>query len=323
MHRLLSMHFESTSEASSCAQETIGDAGTVGLLCTTRGGKVVAQRQTLFLRAVSLIGGMDGYNVNHEQGLVCLREAQGKNCAAAMAMLFADYPDERVRQTCFQVLRYVSLRAEGGYYATKMVVACQTLCARVCELKLVTPPENYDFVVEYGRAKTAGCLAASMFLSAALELDGRFTEAVRGYALAAKWGSAPGSFHLARCHKNGIGVEQNFGEAMQIMKQASDKKFYWAMYDRARMLQDTRCCCAVRCECTVESDSEAFELLEAVEAGVDYAYKHRGPMRCLYLQFCSVPNPHRRLAMCYETGRGVPQDSAEAQRHTALARPAN
>ena len=138
------------------------------------------------------------------------------------------------------------------------------------------------------------------------------TKALCGYTLAAKGGYAVGCFHLARCTKDGIGVERSLDEAMQTMKRSSDKKFYWAMYERAKMLLDT-----------AVSDSEAFKLLKAVEAGVDYAYEHRGPARCLYLQFCSAPNPHRRLAMCYEKGRGVLRNSVEAERHMALFRLAN
>ena len=309
---LLAMHATSMREAVA-AGEASSATEAAGLLCES--GKVVADRQEMFLVALYNVGGMEEHPVDHERALESLCDARDNGCAAAMAVLFADYPDERVRQTCFQVLRCVSLEAAGVYYTDKMVVACQTLCARICELQLAKPPDDYDYVVEYGQAQSSGSLAATVFLAGARELDGQFREAVRGYALAAKGGFAVGYYHLARCIKDGIGVEQNSGEAVQTMKQASDKKFYWAMYDRAKMLQEL--------QDTAASDREAFKLLKAVEAGVNYAYEHRGPMRCLYLQFCSVPNPQRRLAMCYEKGRGVAQDSAEAERHMALFRSTN
>jgi len=308
---LLTMHETSMSEVVA-AREALSATGATGLLRSAHSRKVVADRQEKFLFALYYVGGMEEHPVDHERALKYLCDARDNGCAAAMAVLFADYLDERVRQTCFKVLRYVSLKAAGGYYTDKMVVACQTLCARMCELQLAKPPEAYDYVAEYGRAQSSGCPTATVFLAGARELDGQFTEAVRGYALAAEGGYAVGYFHLARCTRLGIGVEQNLDEAVQTMKRASDKKFYWAMYDRAKMLLDT-----------AASDSEAFKLLKAVEAGVNYAYEHRGPMRCLYLQFCSVPNPHRQLAMCYEKGRGVAQDSAEAERHMALFRSAN
>lgn len=306
---LLNMHAESMREAVA-AGEAPSATGATGSL--RKSGKVVADRQEKFLVALYYFGGMEEYPVDHERALEYLCDARDNECASAMAVLFADYPDERVRQTCFQVLRCVSLEAAGVFYTEKMVVACQTLCARMCELQLAKPRDDYDYVVEYGRAKSLGCLTATIFLAAVQERDGQLTEALRGYTLAAKGGYAVGCFHLARCTKDGIGVERSLDEAMQTMKRSSDKKFYWAMYERAKMLLDA-----------AVSDSEAFKLLKAVEAGVDYAYKHRGPARCLYLQFCSVPNPHRRLAMCYEKGRGVLRNSVEAERHMALFRLAN
>ena len=311
---LLTTHETSKREAVA-AGEASSATGATGLLRSAHSRKVVADRQEKFLLALYYFGGMEEHPVDHEQALKHLCDARDNGCAAAMAVLFADYPDERVRQTCFLVLRCVSLEAAGVFYTDKMVVACQTLCARMCELQLAKPPEDYDYVVEYGRAQSSGCLTATVFLAGARELDGQFKEAVRGYALAAEGGYAVGYFHLARCTRLGIGVKQNLDEAVQTMKQASDKKFYWAMYDRAKMLQEL--------QGTAASDREAFKLLKAVEAGVNYAYEHRGPMRCLYLQFCSVPNPHRRLAMCYERGRGVLRNSVEAERHMALSRSAN
>lgn len=309
--RLLTMHEASMREAVADGEAPSGP-GATGSLRSAHSCKVVADRQEKFLFALHYVGGVEEHPVDHEQAIKCLCDARDDGCAAAMAVLFADYPDERVRQTCFQVLRCVSLEAAGVYYTDKLVVACQTLCARICELQLAKPPEAYDYVVEYGQAQSLGCLAATVFLAGARELDGQFREAVRGYALAAEGGYAVGYFHLARCTRLGIGVEQNLDEAMQTMKRSSDKKFYWAMHERAKMLLDT-----------AASDSEAYLLLKAVEAGVNYAYKHRGPMRCLYLQFCSVPNPHRRLAMCYKEGRGVLRNSVEAERHMALFRLAN
>ena len=315
MFCLLAMHAENTREAVTAAEETV--SGTLRAhadpLLSTQINKVVACRQNMFLRAMLLLSGISVDAVDHEQALVCLRNAQDSGCAAAMAVLCADYPDDNVKQTCFDVLRDISLSVAAGFYNSVVTVSCKTLCARICELQLVKPPKGYDYLDEYKEASKAGCQVSSVMWGKELERRGQLLEAACLYASAAEGGYAAALYHMARCLRDGIGVEQNSAQAMQIMKQSADKKFTWAMLDCADMLMN-----AENPTTRVLDDKEAFALLNEVEAIVKHAYVHRGPMRCLYLQFDSVPNPHRLLAKCYEEGRGVAQDLAAAERQEAL-----
>lgn len=312
---LLRMQSENTREALSVVEETA--TGTLAARAdpsvgTQSSNKVVADRQNMFLNALYLFGGMYEPDVNHEQALNCLRDARDRRCAAAMAVLCADYPNDDVKKTCFNILSNVSRSTEGGFYNDVMVVACKSLCARMCELNLVESPEGYVIFDEYNEASEAGCPFASVLRAGLLEEHGQFAEAVQGYFSAAGSGYAVASYHMARCLRAGIGVEPNLAQAMNFMQQSSDKKFFWAMYSRAVMLMD-----APNSTTRAQDDIEAFNLLQHVAAGVTYAYNHKGPMRCLYLQFCSIPNPHKRLAQCYREGRGVAQDLALAERHMA------
>lgn len=312
---LLEMHAQNTREASNVAEQTASGAlvESAGSLRPVYDREVVVRRQNLFLDALCFLGGARSYAVDHERALSCLREARDERCSVALAVLCADSTDKHLRKICFQVLRDVSLTPKGGsFYADTVVVACQCLCGRICELELVEPPVGYSYSDEYKSASAVGCPAAATFLAGIQEHNGQFAEAVRGYTTAAETGYAVAQYHWARCAKNGIGAKQNFDEAAQIMKQSSDKKFHWAMLYRAKMLLNKL---AGSDEQRTVDDREAFHLLKAVENQVDHAYELRGPMRCLYLQFCSVPNPHTSLAVCYEEGRGVTQNSAMAQHH--------
>ncbi len=318
---LLRMQAENTREALSVAEETLtGTLASPGdpSVTTQNSDMVVASRQNIFLQAMWLIFGVRGYDVDHERGLNCLRDARDRGCAAAMAVLCADHPGDGVKQTCFDVLRVVSLSVAGGFYNHVMTVVCKVLCARMCELQLAKPSKYYDYLDEYKQASLAGCQFSSVLCAAELERNGHFSDAVCLYASAVEGGYATALYHTARCHRHGIGVEQNFDEAMKIMKQSSDKKFLWAMLDRAVMLIN-----AEDPTTRARDDEEAFNLLQQVAAGVKHAYEHKGPMRCLYLQFRSVPNPHKLLALCYKQGRGVAQNSAAAQRQEALFDSAN
>lgn len=313
---LLRTQAENTSEALSFVEETATGTSaaapadpSVGLQSSS---KVVADRQHLFLNALYSFGGVYEHDVDHERGLAYLRDAQYRGCAAAMAVLCADYPDDDVKETCFNILSNVSRSAEGGFYNGVMVVACKSLCARMIQLKFVNAPEGYDILDEYNQASEAECPFASVYRAALLENRGQFAEAAHGYFSAAKGGNALATYQMARCLRDGIGVSPNLAQAMNFMKQSSDKGFFWAMYFRAVMLSD-----AQHSTTRAQDDIEAFDLLHQVAAGVTHAYNHRGPMRCLYLQFCCIPNPHRRLAQCYREGRGVAQDLALAERHMA------
>ena len=315
IHSLLMLQEKNTREALRVVEETATGSSAAPadpLVATQSSNEVVAERQNMFLDALYSFGGMYEHNVNHEQGLACLRDARDRGCAAAMAVLCADYPDDDVKKTCFDVLHNVSRSAEKGFYAYNMVVACKSLCARMCELKLVEPPEGYDIFDEYNKASEAGCPFSSVLRAALFEERGQFADAVQGYFSAARSGYAVASYQVARCFRDGIGVEPNLAQAINFMEQSSDKKFFWAMYSRAVMLLD-----APNSTTRAQDDIEAFNLLRQVTDGVTYAYNHKGPMRCLYLQFCSVPNPHKRLAQCYREGRGVAQNSALAERHMA------
>lgn len=312
---LLRMQAENTREALRVVEETATGAlaATANPLVRTQSSnKVVADRQKMFLRAMWLIFGLKGYDVDHEQALVYLRDAQDNGCAAAMAVLCADYPDDNVKQACFDVLRNISVSVAEGAYNAVMMVVCKVLCARICEFQLVKPPNDYDYLKEYKEASEAGCPYSSVFCAAELERNGHFSKAASLYTASAEGGYPAALYHMARCYRDGIGVEQNLTQAIKIMKQSSDKKFFWAMYSRAVMLLD-----APNSTTRAQDDIEAFHLLRQVSNGVRHAYNHKGPMRCLYLQFCSIPNPHKRLAQCYSEGRGVAQNSTLAERHMA------
>jgi hypothetical protein len=314
---LLRMQAENTSEALSVvehlATSTSAAAPADPLVGAQSSSKVFAVRQHLFLNALYSFGGVYEHDVDHERGLAYLRDAQYRGCAAAMAVLCADYPNDDVKETCFNVLRNVSCSAAGGFYNSVMVIACRSLCARMIQLKLVNAPEDYVIFDEYNQASEAGCPFASVHRAALLEKRGQFAEAAHGYFSAAKGGNALATYQMARCLRDGIGAEQNSALAMISMEQSSGRGFFWAMYAYAVMLMD-----AQHSTTRAQDDIEAFNLLHQVAAGVTHAYNHRGPMRCLYLQFCCIPNPHRRLAQCYSEGRGVAQDLAFAERHMAL-----
>jgi TPR repeat protein len=315
VHRLFTMHRRNTERESEDSREAGNDtvAGAAGHAYR----KVVACRQKMFLNALCLLSGMRGHAVNHEQALAHLRDARDDGCAAAMAVLCADHSKPSVRKSAFIVLRDVSLSAGGGFYAHGVIVSCKTLCARICELELVESPEDYNYLDEYEEASKLGCVGATVFRGHVLETNERCGDALCDYTSAATGGYAVALYHMARCTRDGIGVEQNVGRAMQIMKQSSDKSFFWGMFDRAKMLLDSN---AENLEQRATYDGEAFQLLKEVETGVAHARKFKDtPMRCRYLQFCRLPpNPCKQLALCYEQGRGVARNREEAERYTAL-----
>ena len=281
-----------------------------------RGREVVAQRQNNFVSALGFFGGMWGHSVNHQLGLVCLEKAVDGGCAAALAVLCANDEDRRVRRSCFCVLRCVALADQTSFYADTMVAACKTLCARICELELVVSRDGYDYLEEYRQARDMGCPAATVFLGAELERNGDSAEALVCYETAAKGGYAAARYHLARCTRFGIGTPINRSLAFSVMERSSEQMFFWAMHDHAVMLMNTP---TESHDSRRAKDEKAYVLLTKVEAGVSSACECKSAMNCRYLQFCSrPPNPHKQLALCYSTGRGVAQDTNKALFHAKL-----
>ena len=260
------------------------------------------------------MGGFFGQKANHEHALAMLHAAVNTGSAAALAILSADDEDERVRRASFDVLRCVA-SASKGVYPNTLQRACKSLCARICELGLVTPSKGYDYKKEYEEAKDMSCPFSAIFWGALLEKSGCLHEAASCYQQAAARGFSAARYHFARCTWRGIGLQQNLKASFALMTEASDQGFIWAEYDAAVMLMGSKTLSDAQRN---TDDKKAFVLFRKVAAKVLDAYARKAPRRCLYLQFCSCPNAHKWLALCYAEGRGVPQDLDQAAAHVSV-----
>lgn len=265
--------------------------------------KVVASRHEEFICAFGFIGGMSGHAVERERGLNCLRHAANHGCAAALAVLCADDDNLRVRQCCFNILRFVDASKEEQY-PLMMQLACKTVCARMCERNLVTAPADYDYVQQYRDAVASGSQFSMVYYGAVLQRDGKLREAATHYGKSARLGFAPAKFLLARCLRRGEGVRKDDVAATRVMSSAAKQLYPHAMVDEATtMMKNDR-----------RHDAKAFAMLNHVQKNVN-----TGGRACAYLTFLPPPNPHNQLVLCYAQGRGVRGNHENALQHLALS----
>lgn len=302
---------ESTIEKlwESSAQDTEGTAE------QARRREEVDERQEIFYSSLGFMCGAAGHDVDRDVALELVQSSADMGCAAAFAALCLDHEQPLVRKSAFLILRHVSLAVDTRLYNDIMRLCCKTLCARACELGLIDAPENYHFVSEYRQACEAGCVFSGVRCGAALEAQGRLREAYQYYKEAANIGCASAKFHMSRCLKHGVGVQKDEAKALRVLTAAATQKLPAAMHALAAHHMDVAC---EKKELRHSHDALAFYWFSKV-ADAHERVMERASGRLQYFCADACPDPHPRLAQCYQEGRGVPQNETMAVHHFAMA----